>query len=104
MGICQLFDHFIGGGEPRLRHGHAKCLCGSKVGHRFVLVSPFNIGRSSPSEIPARRMPSSWSRVEREKSRFDPDQILDLNVRFGSKADIGLPLIDVRFTPKSGHA
>ena len=32
------------------------------------LVSRFNIGRSSPSEIPARRMPSSWSRVEREKS------------------------------------
>jgi hypothetical protein len=25
------------------------------------------------------------------------------NVRFGSKADIGLLLIDVRFTPKSGH-
>jgi hypothetical protein len=25
------------------------------------------------------------------------------NVRFGSKADIGLALIDVRFTPKSGH-
>jgi hypothetical protein len=25
------------------------------------------------------------------------------NVRFGSKADIGLPAIDVRFTPKSGH-
>jgi hypothetical protein len=24
-------------------------------------------------------------------------------VRFGSKADIGSPLIDVRFTPKSGH-
>jgi hypothetical protein len=24
-------------------------------------------------------------------------------VRFGSKADMGLPLIDVRFTPKSGH-
>jgi hypothetical protein len=25
------------------------------------------------------------------------------NVRFGSKADIGLPAVDVRFTPKSGH-
>ena len=25
------------------------------------------------------------------------------NVRFGSKADMGLPLTDVRFTPKSGH-
>jgi hypothetical protein len=25
------------------------------------------------------------------------------HVRFGSKADMGLPLIDVRFTPKSGH-
>jgi hypothetical protein len=24
-------------------------------------------------------------------------------VRFGSKADIGASLIDVRFTPKSGH-
>jgi hypothetical protein len=26
------------------------------------------------------------------------------DVRFGSKADIGLPAIDVRFTPKSGHS
>src|SRR5215469_2833466 len=25
------------------------------------------------------------------------------NVRFGSKADIGAPPINVRFTPKSGH-
>jgi hypothetical protein len=25
------------------------------------------------------------------------------DVRFGSKADIGLPPVDVRFTPKSGH-
>jgi hypothetical protein len=25
------------------------------------------------------------------------------DVRFGSKADIELPAIDVRFTPKSGH-
>jgi hypothetical protein len=25
------------------------------------------------------------------------------DVRFGSKADIGLPPIDFRFTPKSGH-
>jgi hypothetical protein len=26
-----------------------------------------------------------------------------LDVRFGSKADIGLPAIDVRYSPKSGH-
>ena len=26
-----------------------------------------------------------------------------VNVRFGSKADIGLASVDVRFTPKSGH-
>jgi hypothetical protein len=26
------------------------------------------------------------------------------NVRFGSKADIGLSHIDVRYSPKSGHA
>jgi hypothetical protein len=26
------------------------------------------------------------------------------NVRSGSKADIGLPSVDVRFTPKSGHS
>jgi hypothetical protein len=26
-----------------------------------------------------------------------------VNVRFGSKADIGAPSPDVRFTPKSGH-
>jgi hypothetical protein len=26
-----------------------------------------------------------------------------VNVRFGSKADIGLPPVDVRFTPESGH-
>jgi hypothetical protein len=25
------------------------------------------------------------------------------DVAYGSKADIGLPAIDVRFTPKSGH-
>jgi hypothetical protein len=25
------------------------------------------------------------------------------DVRFGSKADIGLPAIDIRYTPKSGH-
>src|SRR6516165_9897422 len=30
-------------------------------------------------------------------------QIQVANVRFGSKADIGALLIDVRFTPKSGH-
>ena len=27
----------------------------------------------------------------------------EVNVRFGSKADIGASPIDVRFTPKSGH-
>ena len=26
------------------------------------------------------------------------------DVRFGSKADIGAPPVDVRFTPESGHA
>ena len=30
-------------------------------------------------------------------------QILGLDVRFGSKADIKARLRDVRFTPKSGH-
>jgi len=25
------------------------------------------------------------------------------NVRFGSKADVGLPPVDVRYSPKSGH-
>jgi hypothetical protein len=30
-------------------------------------------------------------------------QILKADVCDGSKADIGLPPIDVRFTPKSGH-
>jgi hypothetical protein len=28
---------------------------------------------------------------------------LGANVRFGSKAEMGLLLIDVRFTPESGH-
>jgi hypothetical protein len=28
---------------------------------------------------------------------------LQVNVRFGSKADIGARPYDVRFTPKSGH-
>jgi hypothetical protein len=28
---------------------------------------------------------------------------MGLNVRFGSKANIGLSPVDVRFTPKSGH-
>ena len=26
-----------------------------------------------------------------------------LNVRFGSKADMGLAAVDVRYSPKSGH-
>jgi len=30
-------------------------------------------------------------------------QILTANVRYGSKADIGAGLHDVRFTPKSGY-
>jgi hypothetical protein len=30
-------------------------------------------------------------------------QIWMTDVRFGSKADIGLVAVDVRFTPKSGH-
>jgi hypothetical protein len=34
---------------------------------------------------------------------FAWQQSLGPNVRFGSKADIGGPPIDVRFTPKSGH-
>ena len=37
------------------------------------------------------------------KSSFDRCPLGAFNVRFGSKADMGLPLIDVRFTPKSGH-
>ena len=31
------------------------------------------------------------------------ERSLQSNVRFGSKADIGAPWINVRFTPKSGH-
>jgi hypothetical protein len=31
------------------------------------------------------------------------DAATGAHVRFGSKADMGLPLIDVCFTPKSGH-
>jgi hypothetical protein len=34
---------------------------------------------------------------------FAQQQFLETDVRFGSKADIGLALVDVRFTPKSGH-
>jgi hypothetical protein len=30
-------------------------------------------------------------------------QIAMLDFRFGSKADIGLPPVDVRYSPKSGH-
>jgi hypothetical protein len=30
-------------------------------------------------------------------------ELQNTNVRFGSKADIGLPPVDVRFTAKSGH-
>jgi hypothetical protein len=29
--------------------------------------------------------------------------LLNANVRYGSKADIGLAPVDVRFTPNSGH-
>jgi hypothetical protein len=34
---------------------------------------------------------------------FAWQQSLGPNVRFGSKADIGLATADVRFTPESGH-
>ena len=34
---------------------------------------------------------------------FAWQQSLGPNVRFGSKADIGLSPVDVRFTPRSGH-
>jgi len=35
--------------------------------------------------------------------RLIADFSCDLNVRFGSEADISAVLIHVRFTPKSGH-
>jgi hypothetical protein len=41
---------------------------------------------------------SAQTCIKREKSDGDV-----YDVRFGSKADIALPPIDVRFTPESGH-
>jgi hypothetical protein len=38
--------------------------------------------------------------LKRQQRRLLPHST---DVRFGSKADIGLPPVDVRFTPKSGH-
>jgi hypothetical protein len=35
--------------------------------------------------------------------QFAEQQSRAAHVRFGSKADIGLALVDVRFTPESGH-
>jgi hypothetical protein len=40
---------------------------------------------------------------DRAETRFAPQHKTPANVRFGSKADIEVPPIDVRFTPKSGH-
>jgi hypothetical protein len=51
---------------------------------------------------------SRWSRHLRPaewgiRDQFARQQSRAAHVRFGSKADIGLPLAHVRFTPKSGH-
>jgi hypothetical protein len=37
------------------------------------------------------------------RGQFARQQSQAADVRFGSKADIGLPVIDVRYSPKSGH-
>jgi hypothetical protein len=60
-------------------------------------------------EIPSRHgPPSSWGAIayhsaKSGRPRLCVTAIRSLNVRFGSKADIGSPPVDVRFTPKSGH-
>jgi hypothetical protein len=41
--------------------------------------------------------------VSKRALRWALRQIRVGDFRFGSKADIGLALVDVRFTPKSGH-
>jgi hypothetical protein len=42
--------------------------------------------------------------VAAQTARLEVDKTALGNVRFGSKADIKLPPIDVRFNPKSGHS
>jgi hypothetical protein len=37
------------------------------------------------------------------KAHSDQWLMTPYDVRFGSKADVGLPAVDVRFTPESGH-
>jgi hypothetical protein len=45
-----------------------------------------------------------WTSLQQFASaRKGPAMLLRLDVRSGSKADIGVVLIYVRFTPKSGH-
>jgi hypothetical protein len=35
--VCQLFDHFVGTGEQRGRHGKAERLSSFEIDHQFVL-------------------------------------------------------------------
>jgi hypothetical protein len=63
-------------------------------------------GRAGLTENPwialcAKRKHLGWRQRGIEATAHRPPEQL-VNVRFGSKADIGLPPVDVRFTPKSG--
>jgi hypothetical protein len=62
--------------------------------------------RAPRSARKSRRLSSS-SRLSREIVSILSSSLkgwaATADVRLGSKADIGLPTVDVRFTPKSGH-
>jgi hypothetical protein len=52
---------------------------------------------------PLRPRKTPYHIVEREMMRCASQQYQAANVRFGSKADVTLLNLDVRFTPESGH-
>src|SRR5262249_24533013 len=57
--------------------------------------------RTSSGQAPMSALPLKQKRIGMSAKCQKRDPII--NVRFGSKADIGARPINVRFTPKSGH-
>jgi hypothetical protein len=68
---------------------------GAKLNPRFAQIA------LQPFRNMARQRTARGDGVLKISKRYR--HVATFNVRFGSKADIGLPAIDVRFTPNSGH-